>query len=200
MPFAVRRRAQVVARVTAVVNPRYNSHWNERIGQLIHFEALPGEAEGVAAMLEEAAGWLRERGMTAARSGFAAFLDYPYSIDNYGRLPPFLLRGSPEYYHTYFKDAGFQTEKGMTDFTIALTPDILARYPAMIEQTMDRGIRIRSWREHGFAGRGGRVDRHHQRGVRAPLGMEPDYARGSAPDAGGSGTDRGRRPLDSGGG
>jgi hypothetical protein len=149
-PFAVRRRGHVAARVTAVVNPRYNSHWNELIGQLIHFEALAGESEAVAAMLEEAAGWLRERGMTAVRSGFAAFLDYPYSIDNYGQLPPFLLRGSPDYYHTYFKDAGFQTEKGMTDFTIALTPDTLAQYPAMIEQAAARGIRIRSWREYGF--------------------------------------------------
>ena len=33
--------------------------------------------------------------MSAARSGFAAFLDYPYAIDNYGALPSFLLRGNP---------------------------------------------------------------------------------------------------------
>jgi hypothetical protein len=150
MPFAVRRKGGIVARVTAVVNRRYNSHWNEMVGQLIHFEALPDEGQGVTAMLEEAAGWLRRRGMTAVRSGFAAFLDYPYAIDNYERLPPFLLRGSPEYYHIYFKDAGFQTEKGMTDFTIPLTPDTLARYPEMIEQAGARGIRIRSWREYGF--------------------------------------------------
>ncbi len=150
MAFAARRRGRVVARVTAVVNRRYNEHWNERTGQLIHFEALAGEGSAVTAMLEEACGWLRERGMTAVRSGFAAFLDYPYAIDNYGSFPSFLLRASPPYYHTCFKDAGFQTEKGLTDFSIPLTPETLDRYPAMIEQAGRKGIRIQSWREYGF--------------------------------------------------
>jgi hypothetical protein len=149
-PFVARSSGKLMARVTAVVNFRYNQHWNERIGQLIHFEALADAGAAAAAMLEEASQWLRSRGMTAVRSGFAAFLDYPYAVDNYGKLPPFLLRNSPDYYHTYFKDGGFLTEKGMTDFTIALTPPTLASYPAMIEQAAHRGVRIRTWREHGF--------------------------------------------------
>jgi hypothetical protein len=150
MPFVARRKGLLVARVTAVVNFRYNAHWNERIGQLIHFEALREEGDAVAAMLEQAARWLHEQDMTAARSGFAAFLDYPYAIDNYGKLPPFLLRNSPEHYHNYFKRAGFVTEKGMTDFSIALTPETLAGYPAMIDGALRRGVLIRTWREHGF--------------------------------------------------
>src|SRR5271155_2581272 len=113
MAFAARRKGRIVARVTAVVNRRYNQHWNERMGQLIHFEALPSEGPAVGAMLEEACRWLRDQGLTAVRSGFAAFLDYPYAIDNYGSFPPFLLRSSPPYYHTCFKDAGFHTEKGL---------------------------------------------------------------------------------------
>jgi hypothetical protein len=149
-PFVARSADRLMARVTAVVNFRYNQHWNERIGQLIHFEALANADEPAAALLEEASQWLRSRGMTAVRSGFAAFLDYPYSVDNYGKLPPFLLRNSPDYYHAYFKDAGFVTEKGMTDFTIPLTPPTLASYPAMIEEAARRGVRIRTWREHGF--------------------------------------------------
>ena len=112
MPFAAWSDGRLVARVSAVVNHRYNEHWNERIGQLIHFEALPDEDDAVRAMLDEAVDWLRRRGMKAARSGFAAFLDYPYAIDNYGELPSFLLRGNPDYYHRYFKNAGFATEKG----------------------------------------------------------------------------------------
>jgi hypothetical protein len=150
MPYAARYKGKLVARVTAVINRRYNEHWNELIGQLIHFEALPEVGSTVTAMLEEASGWLRQRGMTAARSGFAAFLDYPYAIDNYGNLPAFLLRASPDYYHSYFKDAGFLTEKGLTDFTIPLTRETLASYPAMIELASKNGIRITSWGEHGF--------------------------------------------------
>jgi hypothetical protein len=150
MAFAARRKGRLVARVTAVVNRRYNEHWNERTGQLIHFEALPGEGPAVSAMLEEACGWLHEQGLTAVRSGFAAFLDYPYAIDNYGSFPPFLLRASPPYYHTCFKDAGFQTEKGLTDYSIPLTTRTLDSYPAMIEQAGRHGIRVQTWREYGF--------------------------------------------------
>ena len=121
-PFSVRRGGMLVARVSAVINRRYIEHWNEQLGQLIQFEALEGEDVAVAAMLDEAVNSLRERGMRAVRSGFAAFLDYPYAIDNYDSLPSFLLRGNPASYHRYFKEAGFVTEKGQVDYTAPLTP------------------------------------------------------------------------------
>jgi hypothetical protein len=149
-PFCVWRDSKLVARVSAVVNYRYNEHWHEKLGQLIHFEALLGEDEAAAAMLEEAVNWLAQQGMTAARSGFAAFLDYPYSIDNYGELPSFLLRGSPDWYHRYFKNAHFLTEKGQVDYTTPLTPPILDRYLQMIEAARRAGVTIQSWREYGF--------------------------------------------------
>jgi hypothetical protein len=150
MPFVARRGGKLAARVTAVVNSRYNSHWNELIGQLIHFEALPGELEAASALLGESAQWLRGKGMKAARSGFAAFLDYPYAIDQYGSLPSFLLRNTPDFYHTCFKEAGFTTEKGMCDFTIPLTAATLASYPAMIHNAADHGVKVKTWRDHGF--------------------------------------------------
>lgn len=149
-PFSAYRDGQLVARVTAVVNRRYIEHWNEPLGQLIHFEALAGQHEATAALLEQGIEWLRERGMRAARSGFAAFLDYPYTIDNYGALPSFLLRGNPDYYHRYLKDAGFFTEKGQSDYTAELTPELGRRYQRIIDEVTAQGITIKSWREHGF--------------------------------------------------
>ena len=88
--------------------------------------------------------------MRAVRSGFAAFLDYPYAIDNYDSLPSFLLRGNPASYHRYFKEAGFVTEKGQVDYTAPLTPEILARYRRMAEAAAVAGVTIQSWREYGF--------------------------------------------------
>ncbi len=141
---------RLVARVTAVINHRYVQHWSEPLGQLIHFEALAGQHAAVAAMLERASEWLRKRGMSSARSGFAAFLDYPYAIDNYGNLPSFLLRGNPDYYHSYFKNVGFLTEKGQSDYTAALTADLIERYRRMIESATAADVTIKSWREYGF--------------------------------------------------
>src|SRR5580700_5419885 len=149
-PFCARRAGRLVARVSAVINRRYIEHWNEQLGQLIQFEALDGEDVAVAAMLDEAVQLLRERGMRAVRSGFAAFLDYPYSIDNYDSLPSFLLRGNPASYHRYFKEAGFVTEKGQVDYTAPLTPEILARYRRMADSAAVAGVTIQSWREYGF--------------------------------------------------
>jgi hypothetical protein len=149
-PLAAYDDRRLVARVTAVVNHRYVEHWNEPLGQLIHFEALAGEHEVVGAMLERAIEWLGERAMRSARSGFAAFLDYPYAIDNYGSLPSFLLRGNPDYYHSYFKDAGFLTEKGQSDFTAELTPELVERYRRMTGSARAAQITLKSWREFGF--------------------------------------------------
>lgn len=149
-PFSAWRDGTLVARVSAVVNYRYNEHWNEKIGQLIHFEAMPNEDAAVKMMLGKAIEWLSKRGMKAARSGFAAFLDYPYAIDNYNALPSFLLRGSPEFYHRYFKDSRFYTEKGLVDYTISITPEIVERYREMVEASRRGGIVIKSWRDYGF--------------------------------------------------
>jgi hypothetical protein len=149
-PFCAWRAGKLVARVTAIVNRRYIEHWSEPLGQLIHFEAHDGEDEAVAAMLEESLGWLHERGMRAARSGFAAFLDYPYAIDNYGSFPSFLLRGNPPSYHRYFKDAHFVTEKGQVDYTAPLSAEMVARYREMAESASAAQVTIRSWREFGF--------------------------------------------------
>ena len=149
-PFCAWRADRLLARVPAIVNRRYIEHWNEPLGQLIHFEALDDEDEAVAAMIAQSVNWLRERGMRVARSGFAAFLDYPYAIDNYRSFPSFLLRGNPPSYHRYFKDAGFVTEKGQVDYTAELSATMLTRYRGMAESASAAGVTIRSWREFGF--------------------------------------------------
>jgi hypothetical protein len=149
-PFAAWREGKLVARVSAVINYRYNEHWHEKLGQLIHFEAMPDEDDAVAALFEESANWLVARGMRAARSGFAAFLDYPYAIDHYGQLPSFLMRGNPECYHRYFKNARFYTEKGQVDYTAPLTTEALERYREMEYGVRQAGVTLKSWRQYGF--------------------------------------------------
>lgn len=150
MPLGVLRDGKLVGRVSAVVNHRYNEHWNEKLGQLIHFEAFPNETEAVAALLDQAVNWLARRGMKGARSGFAAFLDYPYAIDGYDELSSFLLRGNPPSYHSYFKNAHFYTEKGQVDYTAQLTSEALERYGKIEEAVRRAGVVLKSWREFGY--------------------------------------------------
>jgi hypothetical protein len=148
--FAGRRNGNLLARATAVVNRRHNEHWHEALGLVAHLEALEGEDAAAEAVIAAALESLRSRGMRFARSGFAAFVDYPYAIDNYGRLPAFLLRANPPSYHRHLKNAGFETERGHIDYTAELTPELVQRYEKLVDAAQRAGFAIQTWREYGF--------------------------------------------------
>jgi ribosomal protein S18 acetylase RimI-like enzyme len=149
-PLWARRDDKILARLSVVINQRYLDHHRERLGHLIHFEALPNETQAAVALLNEACVRLKRRSLASARSGFATFLDYPYAIDNYDEFPSFLLRATPDYYHAYFKNAGFFSEKGLVDYTMALTAQALEGYRTAVSAAQSRGFLVQSWREYGF--------------------------------------------------
>lgn len=140
-PFWAREGGEVVARVLAVVDERYQRHWNERLGHALMFEAFPGTRAAVRAMMDAACEWLAAERATAARSGYGV-LEFPYSIDAYDVLPPPFVRHTPEYYHGLLKDAGFETEKGWVDYRIAVRPELVARWSSALEAAERAGYRI----------------------------------------------------------
>jgi GNAT superfamily N-acetyltransferase len=141
--FVARDGDAIVARAAAVVDHHYIAHWNEPLGHLVMFEALPGRGAAVKMMVDAACEWLRDRGMTAARAGATGLLDSPFVIDEYELLPPVILRQNPGYYHALLKDAGFETERGWVDYKIEVTPALVARYQSMLEAVQRVGIVIR---------------------------------------------------------
>ena len=80
LPLVARHNDRTVARVAAVVDERYIRHWQERLGHLIMFEALPGSVDAVRLLMDEACGWLRSHGLEAARTGFGPSLELPYGV------------------------------------------------------------------------------------------------------------------------
>src|SRR5947208_553591 len=75
-PFWALDRGEIVARAAAVIDRRYQRHWGEALGHVIMFEALPGTEDAVAALMDEASGWLASRGAVGARAGFG-LMDLP---------------------------------------------------------------------------------------------------------------------------
>src|SRR4029450_1499428 len=61
-PFVARDGGEILARVLAVVDARYQRHWNERLGHVVKFEALPGTRDAVRAVLDAACEWLAPQG------------------------------------------------------------------------------------------------------------------------------------------
>lgn len=145
-PFVARVGGEVVARVCAAVDGPYLCHWNERVGHLLMFEALPDARETVRLLLDEACAWLAERGMEAARSGFG-LLDTPYNTDAYDVLPPSILRQNPPSYHALIKGAGFETEQGFVDYALEVTPARVERWQGALEAARSKGFEIVPLRE-----------------------------------------------------
>ncbi len=141
--FIARDTGTIVARAAAVIDRRYNAHWNEAVGHLAMFEAMPRSADAVKPMIDAACEWLRGKGMHLARAGAEGLLDAPFAIDEYEMLPPSILRQNPGYYHALLKDAGFETERGWVDYKIEVTPALIARYAAMLEAARRDGFVVK---------------------------------------------------------
>jgi predicted GNAT family acetyltransferase len=141
-PILVREGADIVARAVAVLDTRYNRHWNERLGHIIRFEAVPGTRDAVRTLMDAACEWLIDQGVVAARAGCLGVTDTPFVVDDYESLPPPLLRQNPSYYHQLLKDAGFETERGWVDYKMKVTPELTARYESALEAARRAGFEI----------------------------------------------------------
>src|ERR1043166_5151234 len=122
-PFLARTGSRSLARVVAVVDDRYIQQWQERLGHVTMFEALPDTREATKLLLDAACEWLKEQGMEAARAGWGGLLDVPFVLDDYASLPPRFVRQNPAYYHRLLKDAGFESEKGWVNYLIEVRPE-----------------------------------------------------------------------------
>lgn len=138
-----RERGEIVARAVAVADPRYNRHWNEELGHIVWFEALPGAEEASRRVLDEACAWLAGQGLRAARVGFSTpALDFPLVMDAYDSLPPSMLRQNPASYHTLLKQAGFEVEQGFVDYKLHVTPERIERWESSLESALRSGFEI----------------------------------------------------------
>lgn len=143
-PFWVEDGGRVLATVTAVTSPVYDRHWNEKMGHLFFFEALPDQNEPVESLLRAACEWLKTRGCEAARLSFLGGMQMPLTIDAYDEVPTIFHTFNPAYYHSYIKNGGFVTEKGVVQYQIQFTRELAQSYGEMVERATSSGISLRS--------------------------------------------------------
>jgi GNAT superfamily N-acetyltransferase len=140
-PMVARRGGEIVARCLAVLDDRYRRHWNEPLGHVALFEALPEARDAARQLLDAACEWLAAGGAEAARAGYG-MLDLPFVIDDYQSLPPSILRQNPPYYHSFLKGAGFETEKGWVDYRIQVRRELVERWRSALEAAERAGFAI----------------------------------------------------------
>ena len=145
LAFWVEEGDKILARVTALHDEAYDRHWQERMGHLLFFEALPDQDLAVNSLLNGACEWLRADGCNAARMSMLPGLHLPLTIDAYDVVPTIFHTFNPSYYHSYIKNSRFTTELGVVQYQIQFTPELAARYRQMVKQANDDGISLRSW-------------------------------------------------------
>jgi len=143
-PFWAEVDGKVVATLTAVIEETYNLRWNEQMGHLIFFEALPDHQEAVSELFSAACDWLKEFNCRIARSTLLISWQLPITIDAYDSVPTFFHTYNPPYYHSYIKNAGFMTERGAVQYQMEFTPELADRYRQMVEKCVQSGVTLRS--------------------------------------------------------
>lgn len=143
--FSVEQDGRILATVTAITDKAYDRHWNDPVGHLLYFEALPDQNEAVEALLRGAGDWLRERGCHAGRLSMLPGMQLPLTIDAYESVPTIFHSYNPPYYHNYIKNGGFKTETGVVQYQVRFTPALAERYEAMVQRATDSGVSLRTW-------------------------------------------------------
>ena len=143
-PFWIEDGERLLATVTAVTSSVYDRHWNEKMGHLLFFEALADQHEAVQSLLSAACDWLKTKGCEAVRLSMLPGLQLPLTIDAYDEVPTLFHTFNPAYYHSYIKNGGFVTEKGVVQYQIQFTDELAQSYREMVERATGSGISLRS--------------------------------------------------------
>lgn len=143
--FWVEEGGKIRATIMAFRDEAYDRHWNEKMGHLLFFEALPDQNGAVAALMNEACDWLKDRGCKAARLSLLPGMQMPLTIDAYDTVPTIFHSFNPPYYHSYIKNSRFTTEVGVVQYQIQFTPELAEQYRQMVKHANDNDVSVRSW-------------------------------------------------------
>lgn len=155
--FLAERGGAPVGRIAAIANRLHNEFHDDRVGFFGFFETVNDPAVA-GALLEAAAGWLRQRGFDTMR-GPASFSTNDESgllVDGFDTPPVLMMPHNPPWYADLLEQAGLRTAKnllvyqhGNLDGTLPPVPDRLTRATQLIAERQGitlRPIRMREFR------------------------------------------------------
>ncbi len=103
-----RRNGETVGRIAAIVNNNHNKFHNERCAFFGFFESVNEQAVATA-LLERAADWARERGMTTLRgpANYSSNDTWGLLVEGFDSPPVIMMTYNPPYYRELLEKAGF---------------------------------------------------------------------------------------------
>ncbi len=150
--FLAQRGDECVGRVAAILNRNHNLFHNERTAFFGFFESI--DDRGVAgALLEEAARWARDRGMTELRGPMSYSTNETAGllVEGFDSCPSIMMAYNPIYYAGLLEDAGFEKAMDLYAWWMltqsGLNPKIVRVGQKVLK---DEGVRIRTVRMDRF--------------------------------------------------
>ena len=143
--FLARREGQVVGRIAAVKDPRYNEYHGTTYGFFGLFDCVnePGVARG---LLDAASTWLRARGFTSVLgpASFSSNYEFGMLVEGFDSSPAVMMPYNPGYYPTLMEACGFRKAKDLWAFELsasATPPEKVVRIAEKMRQR--EGITVR---------------------------------------------------------
>jgi GNAT superfamily N-acetyltransferase len=110
--FIYEEDGEVLGRITASVNHRYNQHFNTKTGFFGFYESVDRQYVSDA-LFDAACNWLKEKGMDEIMGpfNFSTNEEGGLLIKGFDRPPMILMTYNPEYYVRLFEKSGLQKTK-----------------------------------------------------------------------------------------
>jgi GNAT superfamily N-acetyltransferase len=150
--FLAYRNGVAEGRILASDDPNYNRQHGTNMGCFGMFEC-PNDPQMAAALLDAAAGWLRQRG----RSGIMGPIDYSTNypcgllVDGFDSPPRIMNNHNRRYYAGLLESWGLAKAKDLYCWWFADPRNMLERWSERARRLQARGkITIRSFRENDF--------------------------------------------------
>lgn len=143
--FLARRGKQVVGRIAAVNNPRYNEFQGTNVGFFGLFECI--DDAGVArALFEAAAAWLRAKGFTSVIGPMSYSTNHEVGllVEGFDTPPAIMTTYNPRYYAALVEANGFTKAKDLYSWELSSStppPEKVARIAEKIRQR--EGVTVR---------------------------------------------------------
>lgn len=143
--FLARREGEVVGRIAAIKDPRYNEFHGTRWGFFGLFECV-NDAGVARALLDEAARWLRPKGFDTMVGPMSFSTNYECGllVEGFDTPPAILMAYNPPYYGRLLESCGLSKAKDLWAWELsssAQPPEKVVRIAEKIRQR--EGITIR---------------------------------------------------------